>query len=225
MGMRVDKGCVLLFSGGRDSTLAALRLAEQGWSITLLTLTSPHLVGIESVRTRVKELTDLLGPSTEWVHVAVSPRPDRISLNELQTCLPCHHAYLSVAVSLADHKLVHAVATGYSGYQAHWLEQTPYAIERLREVLGGHGKELLLPVGDLISKDQAIRELQERGVSDCALEQKCLQQQTNAHGASQAQQNAQIDRWAAELDDTLRATAGLSFEAVTPSYRSEILSR
>jgi len=161
----------------------------------------------------------------EWVRVPVSPRPIEIALNELPTCLPCHHAYLSVAVSLADRKHLGAVATGYSGYQSDWLEQTPYAIDRLREVLGAHGKELLLPVADLISKDQAVLELRERGVSDYALEQKCLRQQTNDYRASEAQKLAEIDRWAAELDDALRAGARISFESLAPNCESEVLSR
>ena len=70
-----------MFSGGRDSTLAAIRLSQQFDRLLLATITSDHLVGIDSVRRRLTELAPLLPPGSEWLHVldthanpAVAPR-------------------------------------------------------------------------------------------------------------------------------------------------------
>ncbi|HVB80636.1 MAG TPA: hypothetical protein VNE82_11915, partial [Candidatus Binataceae bacterium] len=40
---QTERACVLMFSGGRDSTLAALRLSKESTSLTLVTVTSDHL--------------------------------------------------------------------------------------------------------------------------------------------------------------------------------------
>jgi PP-loop superfamily ATP-utilizing enzyme len=66
--MNSDKGiCILMFSGGRDSTLAAIRLAQEWEKLVLVTVTTEHLVGLGSVIKRLEELKLHLPGNTEWI--------------------------------------------------------------------------------------------------------------------------------------------------------------
>lgn len=168
---------ILLFSGGRDSTLAALRLAAARRRLLMVTVTSEHLVGVDAVRHRLDELESHLIAGTEWLHVAWQ----RATLAEpvIPTCLPCHHGYLSVGLQLAAQRSIRMIALGYAGYQAHWPEQTPEAVTVLRGVAAEVGCEVELPVYDIRSKADAITQLQGHGVTANSLEQKCLRQVSN----------------------------------------------
>lgn len=168
-----------MFSGGRDSTLAAMRLAEAGYELILVTITSDHLFGLDAVRRRTREFAGLLPAATKWMHVR---QPAALATDTSfyeQTCLSCHHAYVVVAAAVAVSLGASRLAFGYTSYQAHWPEQTPLAIERLGTVLAENGVELMLPVHDLRSRDEASSELERRGLSGMALEQKCARQITN----------------------------------------------
>jgi predicted subunit of tRNA(5-methylaminomethyl-2-thiouridylate) methyltransferase len=171
--------CVLMFSGGRDSTLAAARLADGGHDLVLVTVSSGHLQGIESVRQRLAELCRILPRDTSWVRIQ-QPAELRTDTSFYErTCLPCHHAYVVVAVATAMKLNAEALAFGYAGYQNSWPEQTPLAVNRLRAIAQRHKIELLLPVYELASRDDALIELKARGLSASALEQKCLVQVNN----------------------------------------------
>jgi PP-loop superfamily ATP-utilizing enzyme len=52
--------CLLMFSGGRDSTLAAVRMTRRGSPLILVTVSSSHLVGIDRVRRRLGELARII---------------------------------------------------------------------------------------------------------------------------------------------------------------------
>jgi hypothetical protein len=192
--------CVLLFSGGRDSTLAAARLAGQCRRLVLLTVSTSHLVGIERVRSRLAELGRLFVGKVDWMHVSLSADALRPTASDLAGCLTCQHAYLAVAAKLAKQMEIETIALGYTAYQSGWVEQSPYAIFRLTEILAKLGKQLLLPVSNIQSKEQAKRELSELGLSENALEQKCSLQQTNDHGLDERAIRTHIDRWAENLD-------------------------
>jgi hypothetical protein len=174
-----NTSCIVMFSGGRDSSIAAVRLAEQGIPLHLVTVSSGHLLGIANVRRRLVELKPLLPPSTKWLQVR-QPHDLKTdtSFYEL-TCLPCHHSYVVASCIIAAKYGVQRLAFGYARYQSNWPEQTPLAIERLQSVLSIHGIALDLPVYDLASRESAIETLRDLGVSTASLEQKCIQQMSN----------------------------------------------
>ena len=159
-----SKQCVLMFSGGRDSTLSALRLHKEGYNITLITVTSNHLYGISSVHRRLRELRTILPANTPWLLIQ---QPSQLrtdtSFYEM-TCLPCHHAYVVIAAALSLRLKTSSLAFGYAGYQNTWPEQTPLATSRLRSVLRRHNIELHLPVYNLYSRQQVVDELRAFGV-------------------------------------------------------------
>lgn len=201
-GAKRDR-CILMFSGGRDSTLAAIRLANAGYDLTLVTITSDHLFGIDAVKRRLGELSNFLPNETEWLRIKQPSELQTDTSFYEQTCLPCHHAYVVVAGAVAGSLGITNLAFGYAAYQGTWPEQTPLATSRLRTVLESLGIRLLLPVYDLSSLLAAENELRSIGLSTLALEQKCSRQVTNVELADD-QLQSQIALWERAILESAR---------------------
>ena len=205
--------CALMFSGGRNSTLAAVRLHEEGQRVALVTLSSGHLRGIARVEERLGELRKILPGSTPWIHLR---QPTDLQVNTSfyeRTCLPCHHAYVVAAAVVARATRVPELAFGYAGYQNTWPEQTPLAVRRLSEVLDRFGISLRLPVYDIASREEVCSELKRRGLSPDALEQKCIRQTTNI-ALSPDDLRAQIALWGAAIDASLSSLSSIQVEVL-----------
>ena len=203
--------CLLMFSGGRDFTLAALRLHQRGAPLSLVTVTSSHLFGIELVKRRLSELSKVLPEDTSWFQVRQPTELRTDTSFYEQTCLPCHHAYVVVSAALAAATRARRLSFGYAGYQANWPEQTPFAVERLRSVLNCHGIALELPVYDLLSREAAIAELRIGGLSTQSLEQKCLRQVTNVKLADDHLRQ-QVTLWEQAIDRSMNELDSINFE-------------
>ena len=201
----MSKSCVLMFSGGRDSTLAAMALHEQGYRLVLVTVTSPHLVGMDRVHQRLLELRRVLPGTTEWLNVAqpggVVPMPSGFSD---RTCLPCQEAYALTGYKVARDAAIKNLALGYANYQSGWPEQTPAATARLDRIMGERGLNLLLPVYGLRSKNEAIKSLDKHGLAHESLEQKCTKQVSNIVLEGDALEQ-QLGLWEQLLTDSLAA--------------------
>jgi hypothetical protein len=205
------KACVLLFSGGRDSTLAAIRLSAVVEKLILLTVTSEHLIGIDVVRKRLVELKRYLPGDTRWINMVQPAAMPSDRLFQAATCLPCHRSYTALGIIAATRFNAECLAFGYTRYQSDWLEQTPQSIECLTRVLASHGMNLLLPVSDIATKHDAILELEKYSLSTVALEQKCLQQQFNTTLKPSEIEN-EIAAWEKALTEALRGLSGLKPE-------------
>lgn len=210
-----DSGAItgLLFSGGRDSTLAALRLAATGDQIVLITVTSGHLSGIEAVHQRLHELKAHLAPETNWFHIEQPAElATDLSFYEM-TCLPCHHAYVVIAAAVALKCGLQRVAFGYVRYQNTWPEQTPAAIRGLTGVLKKHGLELILPVSDIQSQADAVRELQSHQLTSHALEQKCSRQVQNIE-LSEEKLIEQVQIWENAIDESIEGLSDIHIDVL-----------
>lgn len=194
----LTNSCVHMFSGGRDSTLAALRLAGKFEKLILVTVTTANLVGLERVARRLVELRPHLPGTTEWLQIALPA--DFVPHRQVAptTCLPCHHVYLVTGAIVAEKYGSKHLALGYTGYQSGWTEQTPYAIERLSEIMSSIGLRMILPVADLETKEQAVEELRANNLSTLSLEQKCIRQLNDA-GLSLDLLRQEVDRWGDDL--------------------------
>jgi len=190
-----------MFSGGRDSTIAALRLAQSRNALTLVTVTANHLVGIENVKRRLGEMKRHLPTETRWIQVEQPPLPSLESIGQA-TCLPCQRAYAAVGAIIALRDDVRNLALGYAKYQSAWPEQSPEATLRLRRILKGFGLDLELPVYEIGSKVEAENELDAYGIPAKASEQKCLRQETNIEIPS-ALLNQELDRWEKSLAEVI----------------------
>jgi hypothetical protein len=209
----VESRSVLMFSGGRDSSLGAVRMYEQGFAPILVTVSSWHLVGIERVRERVRELCRHLSRHLPWLVVR---QPEELRTDTSfyeQTCLPCHHAYVVAGAAVAAKAGVNILAFGYAGYQNAWPEQTPLAIESLTATLRRHGIRLALPVYDLVSRDQAVAELKARRLSTEALEQKCIQQVNNVT-LNTDRLKRQIELWEQAINASIVGLRAIEIEVI-----------
>lgn len=215
--MNKKSKCMVMFSGGRDSTLAALRLAKKGVPLILVTITSNHLVGIEHVKKRLGELSGLLPDETRWIRVAQPTALHTDTSFYERTCLSCHHAYVVACGVLASKFNASSVAFGYVAYQSDWPEQTPFAIDRLRSTLKNHSLKLELPVYNVHSKEAAVRELTEHGVSISSLEQKCLWQVNNVRLPEDRLRN-QITLWENAIDQSMRSIAEIDLQILDDHF-------
>jgi len=139
------------------------------------------MVGLDRILSRLEELGRVLTIGCEWM-LFLEPEPlADLPLPADDGCISCHFGYFWIASRIADRIGCDAIACGYVGYQDHWVEQTPYAIEQLRHVLGQRKQRLLLPVGDIQSREDAETELRAQGLSTNSLELKCLKQRGDPH--------------------------------------------
>jgi len=188
-----------MFSGGRDSTVAAVRLSRAFAQLVLVTVTSSHLVGIERVRRRLAELRGILPPRTTWLHMGTLLRgSENLTGVSLATCLPCQLDYCVIGARVSLETDADALALGYAGYQSSWPEQTPYATSALQRELAGLGVHVLFPSYSLHSKHEAENELVRAGLSGESLEQKCLRQSTNVD-LNPAALRRSVDEWVSAI--------------------------
>lgn len=211
--------CVLLFSGGRDSTLAAIRLSKIFSNLILVTVTSDHLIGINSVYKRLSELKKVLPLTTKWYHV-LQPTNLLVDTSFYEpTCLPCHHAYVTIGVRIAEKLGASSIAFGYAGYQSNWPEQTMIATKILGDLLKSLDIDLILPVYDIQNIDQLKLELSNNSVSPDSLEQKCKQQVYHVDLNDNVLKE-EIDRW----ENAIRKTLAVRKDVVITVLKECILA-
>lgn len=196
---------ILMFSGGRDSTLAALRLHDAGHRLKLVTVTAGHLFGLNNVERRLRELASMLPEDTEWLQIVQPALRGTQHFFHRQTCLPCQSAYVVTGVNVARQMGAGTIALGYARYQAGFPEQGPQATLVLQRTLMAHGLILTLPVYDIASRAIAMLELKTRGVSELALEQKCTRQVSNVE-LEGVELSQQLDLWAKAINEELGRT-------------------
>ena len=200
-----EGGTVLMFSGGRDSTLAALRLAAIRRKITLVTVSSDHLLGVANVKRRLAELEQHLPAGTVWKRIQQPRSEATFGAAFSRTCLPCQHDYALAGAVIARELGLNRLAMGYASYQGDWPEQTPLATTELSSVLAEFGIELVLPVYDLDSKKEAIAGLEQHGLSSQSLEQKCIKQVLNI-ALNDDDLKVHVAHWIKTLRESLLST-------------------
>lgn len=184
---------IILFSGGRDSTLTTVYSAEQFHHLSLVTIKSVNLTELENVYKRLKELQPLIHDKSSW---ELYKKIETIPLKRLKkiTCLPCQAYYVALAMCLCKDRNIPILGVGYVGYQKCWEEQSDYAKESLRNYLRKKNIELYLPVENINSKEEAKRRLASFGLSEESKEQKCLKAKFN-QTLQDTEKREQIDEW------------------------------
>lgn len=188
-----SSACVLLFSGGRDSTLAAIRLAQSFNHIVLVTVKSSNMTGLSSLDSRLEELKRVLSVHCQWMLV----RENRLLLHQASAedlgCIGCHFGYFASAYSVARQLGCDTIACGFVEYQSSWVEQTPYSVARLSQLMSEYGIKLLLPVAEMRSKTEVQTELATYGVTQDSLELKCSKQRPDP-GLAESPLKAIVDQ-------------------------------
>ena len=201
---------IILFSGGRDSTLATVYAAKQFQHLSLVTIKSVHLIELENVYDRLKELQPIVYDKCSWELYKKNESIPHSRLKNI-TCLPCHAYYVALAMCLCKDRNIPTLGIGYVGYQKCWEEQSDYAKESLRNYLRKKNIELFLPVEHIYSKEEAKKQLSSVGLCKESKEQKCLKAKFNRPLRNDSEKREQIDEWISVIDMTYNILQGKFF--------------
>ena len=184
---RENNDCLLMYSGGKDSTLAAIRLYNAGYNVHFIHFDNGHMrdqdkpyltfqktfnkdqdyyFDYELSSVDVKQLfEEYYG---EWSNLI----DNQELLSEIR-CLSCRMAMYTKLLQIAKEKGYKYVAEGARISQKFMLEQIPI-ITRLKDLASSHGIKLLLPVLYVDDNQEEIDELLANNHSSKTWESKCL---------------------------------------------------
>lgn len=184
---RENNDCLLMYSGGKDSTLAAIRLYNAGYNVHFIHFDNGHMrdqdkpyltfqktfnkdqdyyFDYELSSVDVKQLfEEYYG---EWSNLI----DNQELLSEIR-CLSCRMAMYTKLLQIAKEKGYKYVAEGARISQKFMLEQIPI-ITRLKDLASSQGIKLLLPVLYVDDDQEEIDELLANNHSSKTWESKCL---------------------------------------------------
>jgi diphthamide synthase (EF-2-diphthine--ammonia ligase) len=171
----------VLFSGGKDSTLAAYVHHRRGDFLHLVSFDSGLGYGREIRDLRLTELAAVLGAdSFEATTIRNYGLVRRMCFSKLADdvrqdgyhliLLGEAFAMIARAVDFCRFRGLTTIVFGATGYQEHLPEQQPLAVEFFREFCAGHGVELSTPVYAYKDENTVKDELVDAGLSDKSLE-------------------------------------------------------
>ena len=184
---RENNDCLLMYSGGKDSTLAAIRLYNAGYNVHFIHFDNGHMrdqdkpyltfqktfnkdqdyyFDYELSSVDIKQLfEEYYG---EWSYLI----DNQELLSEIR-CLSCRMAMYTKLLQIAKEKGYKYVAEGARISQKFMLEQIPI-ITRLKDLASSQGIKLLLPVLYVDDDQEEIDELLANNHSSKTWESKCL---------------------------------------------------
>jgi 8-oxo-dGTP pyrophosphatase MutT (NUDIX family) len=182
---RPDRAVALLFSGGRDSTVAVLELMAQGYEPHLIRFRSGMGIDNGLAASRVEELERVLsGRDLNFVTRDVQGLVRRICFVDLVDDVStdgCQQILLGEACAMIASATVYCmareipnIAIGATLYQAHYPEQRSTSLDTFRGFANEYGVELLTPVANIGSELEIKERLRMAGLSTKSLESTSL---------------------------------------------------
>lgn len=177
---------VVLFSGGRDSTLVAADLLSAGKDVELLTFSTGLGFGPDLLKLRIEEMSNKYAGQAELrvrhQHVEGLVRQfalRSIEIDMLTDGVNLVHLGESLALLVAAARRCKEVGTssifaGYVAYQAHLPEQRPATIRWANEVLLDFGLSLSTPLDTVESEDLVKERLWMHNLSPKSLERSSM---------------------------------------------------
>lgn len=188
---RTDKDVLLMYSGGKDSTLAAVKLVKLGYKVHFIHFDNGHMRDQNKPYiTYQKTLLNIDGYHFPYQFSSVNIEKEFQSLfhtwkstllneighgtidSEIQ-CLSCRSAMYLNAIAIAQHYGYKYIAEGARMSQKFLIEQ-PVMLQRFEELADKYGIKLLFPVLTLEDDQKEIEELLSAGLSAKSWESKCL---------------------------------------------------
>lgn len=185
---RKDNDCLLLYSGGRDSTLSAVRLLNEGYNVHFIHFDNGHMLDQDKPYLTFQEMfekeerfyfdyelssVDIRKLFEEYFRNLPIELINNVEILSEIRCLSCRMAMYTKVIQIAKEKGYKYIAEGARISQKFMLEQLPI-IERLKELALSQGIELLFPVLYVEDDQMEIEELLSNGYSSKTWESKCL---------------------------------------------------
>ena len=185
--VRTEKDVLLMYSGGKDSTLAAIRLRNQGYNVHFIHFDNGHMMDQDKpylTFKKVFENKDGFYFDYEYSTIDIkdifesyysnwnSSLGDIFLTSEIR-CLSCRMAMYTEVIRIAKNEGFKYIAEGARISQKFMLEQLPI-IDRISKLSHENGIELLLPVLNLKDDEKEKQELINNGYSSKTWESKCL---------------------------------------------------
>lgn len=187
---RTDRDVLLLYSGGKDSSLAAIRLRNAGFNVhfihfdngQMLDSDKPYLTFQETFAKKQGYYFDYENHAiniektfkdyfAEWKNNYIVTENEELD-SEIR-CLSCRMAMYTEVLMYAMKNNFKFIAEGARISQKFMIEQE-LMIDKLKEMFSNYGIELLFPVLHLKDDDEEKKEIIENGFSSKSWESKCL---------------------------------------------------
>lgn len=188
---KTEKAVLLLYSGGRDSTLSAIRLANSGYNVHFIHFNNGYMRDTDKPYTTYEKLFwgkkgyffnyeyhDIYIFSLfnnfylEWIYQSKNLAIDENLKSEMR-CLFCRLAMYIEIIKIAKMKGIKYIADGARNSQIFMIEQDEM-ITRFQELANSYGIELLCPVIKIPDDSIVKQELIDLGYSAKTWESKCL---------------------------------------------------
>jgi 7-cyano-7-deazaguanine synthase in queuosine biosynthesis len=176
-----DSAVAVMFSGGRDSSLAACLHASQGRKIHLINCDNGVSIGRNLVDVRIAEIQSRF-PDTNFIvaKIPVYGLFRRIALVDLDADFTKYGQSLIVLgsqLAMHTHAAVYCLehhidelCSGFSGYQHHFPEQMPLAVSEMAKFLVEYRIRYETPIKEFASEDDVKYRLFDFGISTKSLE-------------------------------------------------------
>lgn len=188
---RKENDCLLLYSGGKDSTLAAIRLRKAGYNVHFIHFDNGHMMDTDKAYLTFKKtfafqdgyyfsyknksiiIEELFHDYFKKWQEKYGDNLDGENLDSEIRCLSCRMAMYTKAIIYAKEHHFKYIAEGARISQKFMIEQLPM-IERLKNLASNFEIELLFPVLTLENDELEKQELIANGFSSKSWESKCL---------------------------------------------------
>ena len=185
--VRTEKDVLLMYSGGKDSTLAAIRLRNQGYNVHFIHFDNGYMMDQDKPYLTFKKvfenkdgfyfdyeysIVDIKDIFESYYSNWNSSLGDIFLTSEIR-CLSCRMAMYTEVIRIAKKEGFKYIAEGARISQKFMLEQLPI-IDRISKLSHENGIELLLPVLNLKDDEKEKQELIDNGYSSKTWESKCL---------------------------------------------------
>jgi 7-cyano-7-deazaguanine synthase in queuosine biosynthesis len=173
---------LVLFSGGRDSSLAACLEANAGRDLLLMTAKTGATIATDVVSSRVEEIRSAFpSVSIEWYQPHSAGIFRRIAIANIESDFAKYKTNLILlghqmaiqceGIAVALKRGIKRVISGFSGYQAdEYMEQMPVAISISKRLFKAYDLTFETPIVKYDSLDQVKFQLLDFGVTTKSLE-------------------------------------------------------
>lgn len=216
-------GVLLMFSGGRDSYLAACKLIEQGYYVHMITFDNGCTSNLKTVKKVAKTVIAKFGKErvnyvgiwkTAWQNMILNEQLQYMKPKELianypdllpyeATCLCCRTAMYLVSIAYCKAMDIGYISEGARKQQRFFVESDEMK-SRYEKLCINNGIQLLWPVYELESDTERKIELGRRGLLTKTLEPQCHIGRPQKHELSEQEKKSLSQYYDIEIEPYLK---------------------